>query len=253
MSPINVDVGIIGGSGFYELFGLENKVEERIDTPFGVVKIDIGELYGKKIAFLSRHGKGHKYPPHKINYRANAFAMFKLGANYVLATNAVGSLRENIPPGSIVIPDQIIDFTKNRVYTFFDGEFKIKMKDGREKGGVVHTDVTEPYCNYLREKIMKAADIIAYEHHERWDGKGYPEGLKGEEIPLLSRILSIVDAYDAMRSNRPYRAPISFEEALEEIIKNAGTQFDPQIARIFVEYVHEIDLTHFKEDTLRKS
>lgn len=160
MSPINVDVGIIGGSGFYELFGLENKVEERIDTPFGVVKIDIGELYGKKIAFLSRHGKGHKFPPHKINYRANAFAMFKLGANYVLATNAVGSLRENIPPGSIVIPDQIIDFTKNRVYTFFDGEFKIKMKDGREKGGVVHTDVTEPYCNYLREKIMKAAENL---------------------------------------------------------------------------------------------
>ncbi|MBO8166406.1 MAG: transporter substrate-binding domain-containing protein [Kosmotoga sp.] len=100
--------------------------------------------------------------------------------------------------------------------------------------------------------LKKMIPIIAA-HHERWDGKGYPEGLKGEEIPLLSRILSIVDAYDAMRSNRPYRAPISFEEALEEIIKNAGTQFDPQIARIFVEYVHEIDLTHFKEDTLRKS
>ncbi len=89
--------------------------------------------------------------------------------------------------------------------------------------------------------LEKVIPIIVA-HHERWDGKGYPEGLKGEEIPLLSRILSIVDAYDAMRSNRPYRPPLSFEEALEEIIKNAGTQFDPQIARLFVEHIHEIDI-----------
>ncbi|OAA29352.1 hypothetical protein AT15_02200 [Kosmotoga arenicorallina S304] len=95
--------------------------------------------------------------------------------------------------------------------------------------------------------LKKMIPIIAT-HHECWDGKGYPEGLKGEEIPLLSRILSIVDAYDAMRSNRPYRAPMSFEEALEEIIKNAGTQFDPQIVRVFVEYVHEIDLTLSMEE-----
>ncbi|MHA1590696.1 MAG: S-methyl-5'-thioadenosine phosphorylase [Candidatus Njordarchaeales archaeon] len=163
---MRVDAGIIGGSGFYEFFELENKEEKAIETPFGTVNVILGTLKEKKIAFVSRHGKGHKLPPHRVNYRANAFVFFRLGARYVIATNAVGSLRKDIPPGSLVIPDQVIDFTKSRVYTFFDGDFEIVFPDGRKKCGVVHTDVTEPYCNNLRKKILKAAEQIGIKVHD---------------------------------------------------------------------------------------
>jgi len=162
MNGYTAEIGIIGGSGFYELFNLADKELIEIETDFGDVSIEIGYVSGKKVAFLARHGKGHAVPPHRVNYRANALAMFKLGVNYVIATNAVGSLREKIVPGSIVIPDQIIDFTKTRHYTFFDGSFSIKMRSGATKGGVVHTDVTEPYCEELRKKIIKAAEVAGY-------------------------------------------------------------------------------------------
>jgi len=163
MSKISINIGVIGGSGFYELLGLEDEQEINVKTPFGPVHVNIGEISGRKIAFLARHGKGHKIPPHRINYRANAFAMFELGVKYTIATNAVGSLKEEIPPKSLVIPDQIIDFTKTRVYTFFDKDFEVTMPDGRKKGGVVHTDVTEPYCEYLRHKIIEAAKVLGIE------------------------------------------------------------------------------------------
>lgn len=150
-------IGIIGGSGFYEFFNMSNQTQINVETPFGKVSVTIGDILGKRIAFLARHGKGHALPPHKINYRANALALFYLGVKYVIATNATGSLRKEIKPGSIVVPDQIIDFTKNRVYTFFDGTFELTFPDGRIKKGVIHTDVTEPYCKKLREKIIRAA------------------------------------------------------------------------------------------------
>lgn len=162
MNEYDIDVGIIGGSGFYEFFNLADKETIKIKTMFGEVSVEIGYIARKKVAFLARHGKSHAVPPHKVNYRANALAMFKLGVNYVIATNAVGSLREKLVPGSIVIPNQIIDFTKTRHYTFFDGSFSIKMRSGVTKGGVVHTDVTEPYCEKLRKKIIRAAKIAGY-------------------------------------------------------------------------------------------
>ncbi|MGQ4892839.1 MAG: S-methyl-5'-thioadenosine phosphorylase [Candidatus Njordarchaeia archaeon] len=149
-------VGIIGGSGFYKLKGIEGIKDEVVDTPFGEVSLKIGNVDGHEVAFIPRHSEEHSIPPHKINYRANIFALFKLGVKYVIATNAVGSLKRGFQPGSIVLPDQIIDLTKNRTYTFFDGSFSVKMRDGTVKGGVVHTDVTEPYCNQLRGYIIEA-------------------------------------------------------------------------------------------------
>ncbi len=156
----SIDIGIIGGSGFYEIIGIEDVRQINVNTPFGEVEVTLGKLNGKDVAFIPRHGKGHKIPPHRINYRANAFAMFQLGAKYVLATNATGSLRKEIPPGALVIPHQIIDFTKNRVYTFFDGNFEIEFPDGKKKSGVIHTDMTEPYCAFLREKILEAGEKL---------------------------------------------------------------------------------------------
>ena len=149
-------VGVIGGSGFYKLEGIRAIEDKVIETPFGNVSLKIGFVDGKEVAFIPRHSEKHSIPPHKVNYRANIFALFKLGVKYVIATNAVGSLKRKFHPSSIVLPDQIIDLTKNRIYTFFDGSFSVKMRDGSVKEGVVHTDVTEPYCNKLRQYIVKA-------------------------------------------------------------------------------------------------
>ncbi len=157
-------IGVIGGSGLYELPGLSNAEEIMVDTPFGSVTLLRGLKGDKEVFFLSRHQKGHKVPPHVINYRANIYALFKLGVNYVISTNAVGSVREYIEPGYIVIPDQIIDLTKNRVYTFFDGDFEVEFPDGRKKSGVIHTDVSEPYCNLLRSKIKDAAEKLGLKY-----------------------------------------------------------------------------------------
>ena len=156
-------IGIIGGSGLYELMDLEKRHEIKISTPYGEVIAEKGFLIGKEVIFISRHQKGHKVPPHKVNYRANIYALFSEGANYVIATNAVGSLRSDLKPGTIILPDQIIDLTKNRVYTFFDGNFSVKMRDGKVKEGVVHTDMTEPYCSKLRGYIEKAANSLGIE------------------------------------------------------------------------------------------
>ena len=155
-----IDIGIIGGSGFYNLINIANTTTLRVKTAFGSVDVIKGNLGGKKIGFITRHGPKHTKPPHKVNYHANALALFLLGAKYVIATNAVGSLKKEFPPGSIIIVDQIIDFTKNRKTTFFDGEFELTMPDGRVKKGVVHTDVTEPYCSYLRKKIIESAEKL---------------------------------------------------------------------------------------------
>jgi len=148
-------VGVIGGSGFYEL--LSNVKEEKVNTIFGSARVYLGEVGGRKVAFIPRHGKGHVAPPHSINYRANILALRMVGVERVIASNAVGSLRENVDPGSVVIPHDFIDFTKNRVYTFFDGKTKIKIGN-REVSGVVHISMTpSPYCPELRQILIETA------------------------------------------------------------------------------------------------
>ena len=164
---LRVDIGVIGGSGFYKLFILENQEKIEVETPFGNVELTVGELEGLKIAFLPRHGEKHSVPPHLINYRANAYAMHLLGVRKVIATSAVGSLRRYILPGDIVVPDQIIDFTKNRVYTFFDGNFKVELPTGEVRSGVYHVDVTEPYCEELRKIIIDVAEKRNMRVHPR--------------------------------------------------------------------------------------
>ena len=140
-------IGIIGGSGFYELIKDPNIVV--VETPWGSCKLFAGEIGSKSVTFLPRHGEGHSVPPHLLNHRSHIYALFKHGVREVFATNAVGSIKEEIKPGEVVIVDQFIDFT-SAPPTFFDGEFQTEV-NGKIKKGVQHTDMTNPYSERLRK------------------------------------------------------------------------------------------------------
>jgi len=141
-------IGVIGGSGLYEMEGLENVRQLRVETPFGEPSDEYvtGVLNGVEMVFLPRHGRGHRYLPSEVNYRANIYGMKKLGVEQIISVSAVGSLKEAIEPGHIVIPDQFIDRTKGvRKDTFF-GE-----------GIVAHAGFADPVCHTLSEVIYSAA------------------------------------------------------------------------------------------------
>ena len=157
-------VALIGGSGLQKIENFNVEEKKVISTPFGEAEIFIIRLSNHPVIFLPRHREGHKLPPHKINYRANIYALYKMGVDYIIATNAVGSLRNDIKPGTFVFPDQIIDMTKNRVYTFFDGDFEVKLKSGEIRKGVVHIDVTNPYCEKLRSIFKEAAKNLGIDY-----------------------------------------------------------------------------------------
>jgi len=143
-------LGIIGGSGLYEIEGVSRKETKRIKTPFGDPSdfYTIGILSGKEVAFLPRHGLKHSIQPHKVNYRANIWGFKELGAERILAISAAGGISDDLAPGAIVIPDQIIDMTSNRDATFYEGE------------KVVHIDFTEPYCPELRKLMIEAGKRV---------------------------------------------------------------------------------------------
>ena len=150
-------LALIGGTGVYDPDLLDGVVEESVSTPYGVVDIYLGSFRGVEVVFMPRHGRGHTIPPHKINYRGNIWALEPLGVTKVVATAAVGSMNEAMQPGHFVVLDQFIDFTKNRPFTFFDGE----------DGLVVHTDFTEPYCSSLRKVIQEAGTELKLDLHSR--------------------------------------------------------------------------------------
>ncbi len=140
-------LGVIGGSGLYDLPGLTNIEEKAISTPFGMPSDPIvtGTLNGRQVAFLPRHGKGHRFTPSEVNYRANIFALKSLGVTHILSVSAVGSLQEKFAPGTVVIPNQLLDKTTHmRERTFFG------------KGVVGHISLADPYCPQL-QKIALAA------------------------------------------------------------------------------------------------
>jgi 5'-methylthioadenosine phosphorylase len=151
------DIGILGGSGFYDpsLFG--PMAEIKMNTPYGSPSdiISVAEFKGIKVAFLPRHGKRHSIPPHLINYRANIWAMKDLGVKRIVSPSAVGSLRDEMKPGDLVIPDQFIDFTKGRKSTFFDGAV------------VGHFSLADPYCPELRKLSAETAKELGMTYHDR--------------------------------------------------------------------------------------
>lgn len=142
-------LAIIGGTGLDSLGILEVHKREVIETPYGSPSgaVTRGTLFGKEILFLPRHGYNHSFPPHKINYRANLWALRELGADIILAIAAVGSIRDDMKPSQLVIPDQVIDYTWGRKCTYFDGD----------TDEVVHIDFTNPYCEDLRQQIIQTA------------------------------------------------------------------------------------------------
>jgi 5'-methylthioadenosine phosphorylase len=151
-----VPIGIIGGSGLYEIEGLKVLEEREVDTPFGPpsAPLVIGELGGRRVAFLPRHGRHHEFSPSTLPYRANIWAMKQAGVFWLMAVNAVGSLREEIAPGQFVIPHQIIDKTHKRPNTLYDGF-------------VAHVSLAEPFEAMLRQVLIEATRECGVALHER--------------------------------------------------------------------------------------
>ncbi|MCS7213493.1 MAG: S-methyl-5'-thioadenosine phosphorylase [Candidatus Calescibacterium sp.] len=140
-------IGIIGGTGLYNIEDLKILEEVEVDTPFGKPsdKIILGELEKRKVAFLPRHSRKHTIPPHRINFRANIFAMKKIGVQRILSVSAVGSMKEHIRPGNAVVVSQFIDMTVSRPRTFF------------EEGIVVHVGFSDPVCPEMFESLSEAS------------------------------------------------------------------------------------------------
>ena len=142
----HADIGIIGGSGFYEFFPDPERIE--IETPFGSpsAPVMLGEVEGRRVAFIPRHGEKHQYAPHKVNYRANLWALRAVGVRQVLAPCAVGSLQPHLQPGAFVVPDQVVDRTYRTGHTVWEAE-----------GPVVHVPFADPYCSRGRGALVAAA------------------------------------------------------------------------------------------------
>jgi 5'-methylthioadenosine phosphorylase len=203
------DVGVIGGSGLYAL--LQDATEHEVSTPYGPPSdpITVAEVGGRRVAFLPRHGRDHRFPPHKIPYRANLWALRSLGVRQIIAPCAVGGLRSELGPGTFVVPDQLIDRTSGRAQTYYDT-------------GAVHLNFADPYCPVGRATIMGAAEEIApvdggtmvvvegprfsTRAESRWftsiggtivNMTGHPEAVLARELALCYSSIALVTDLDA--------------------------------------------------------
>jgi 5'-methylthioinosine phosphorylase len=155
---MSIDLAVIGGTGLYNFPGLKEVERRDVATPFGAPSalVVTGELRSKRVAFLARHGESHTLAPHRVNYRANLWALHSLGARVVVGVNAVGGIRADMGPRQLVVPEQIIDYTHGRITSFCD-------VDGAK---VEHIDFSEPYSAVLRARLLAAArqagiDVVA--------------------------------------------------------------------------------------------
>ena len=149
-------IAIIGGTGIYSPEALQGFEEKVIDTPYGQALCNIGELAGNQVVFITRHGVGHKTAPHKVNYRANIWALKSLGTEEIFATTAVGSLNPEMKAGHFVVCSNVLDFTKSRINTFYD----------TPERGVVHVDFSYPYCPCVRERIIRCLEKLDIPFHK---------------------------------------------------------------------------------------
>ncbi|HOK17650.1 MAG TPA: S-methyl-5'-thioadenosine phosphorylase [Caldisericia bacterium] len=242
-------IGIIGGSGVYDVDELKNISENNLITPFGIFEYIMGEYENKEVVFVTRHGKGHTLPPHMISYKKIIWGMKELGVEKIIATSASGSLNLNMKPGDFVIIDQFIDFTDSREITFFD-----------TPGNVVHTDMTEPYCEYLRiliKDIMMALNLSFHEkgtyvtmNGPRYETKaeinmlkilggdivgmtGTPEVILANEMKICYASIGIVTNFAAGISDKK----ISHEEVIEMMDKKI-----PILKKVIFEVIKKIDI-----------
>lgn len=153
MTKDRADIGVFGGSGFYDF--LKDTREVHVHTPYGCPSdaITLADVNGKKVAFLPRHGKKHTIPPHMINYRANLYAMKELGVSRIISPCAAGSLQKHVAPGHFVICDQFVDYTQGRPDTYYDGPL------------TTHVSLAEPYCPQLRDIAVQSAANNGIECH----------------------------------------------------------------------------------------
>ncbi len=149
-------IAIIGGTGIYSPEALAGFEQRIVQTPYGPALCNIGEMAGNQVIFITRHGVGHKTAPHKVNYRANIWALKSLGTEEIFATTAVGSLNQEMKAGHFVVCDNVLDFTKSRINTFYD----------TPERGVVHVDFSYPYCPALREKVIKCLEQTDITFHK---------------------------------------------------------------------------------------
>lgn len=159
MAIEQVEIGVIGGSGLYEMEGLTDVEEVVVDTPFGPPSdaLVVGRLHGRRVAFLPRHGRGHRILPGELNSRANIYALKSIGCRWVIGVCACGSLRESIAPGHIVVPDGLLDRTQGRDQSFFG------------QGVAGHVSVADPFCPELSEALYEAAVESGAESHRGGD------------------------------------------------------------------------------------
>ena len=210
--PAKADIGVIGGSGFYEL--LDSGHDIAVETPFGPPSdpVVVGDVAGRRVAFLPRHGRDHRFPPHRIPYRANLWALRSLGVRQVIAPSAVGSLTPSLRPGTLVIPDQLVDRTIGRAQTYYDA------------GGPVHVAFADPYCPRGRAHAIAAARAVGWtmadsgtlvviegprfstRAESRWYAAqgwtligmtGHPEAVLARELALCYTPLALVTDTDA--------------------------------------------------------
>jgi 5'-methylthioadenosine phosphorylase len=209
---VRAEIGVFGGSGFYSF--LDDAAEVAVDTPFGAPSAPVvtGEIAGRRLAFLPRHGRAHELPPHRIPYRANLWAFKELGVTRVLAPTAAGSLQPHVRRGHFVISDQVVDRTSGRASTYYDGP------------ETVHVSLADPYCDEMRAVAAKAARGLGIEVHEtgtvvviegprfstraesRWFASmgwevvnmtQYPEVALARELELCYCNISLITDYDA--------------------------------------------------------
>lgn len=236
------EIGVIGGSGFYSF--LDDVTEVTLDTPYGEPSdsLFLGELAGRRVAFLPRHGRKHHLPPHRINYRANMWALRSAGVRQVLGPCAVGGLRSEYGPGTLLVPDQLVDRTKSRVQTYFDGE---ALADGSVPN-VVHLTFADPYCEAGRQASLAAARAHDWEPvdggtlcvvegprfstraESEWHASqgwsvvgmtGHPEAALARELGLCYSSLTLVTDLDAGAETGE---GVSHEEVLRVFGENVG-------------------------------
>ena len=229
-------IGVIGGSGFYSL--LEKKEDEEWpENIYGRTSsaIAIGEIGGRKVAFLTRHGKKHEIPPHKIPYRANIFALKELGVEHIISASAVGSLKPDIKPGEFVIPNQFVNFTQRRGDSFYDGP------------DTTHISTADPFCFHLRELLVAKSQDARLSVHpngtavvvqgprfstkaesgfyrsQGWDIINmtmYPEMVLARELELCYANISLVTDYDTGVKDAPGAQPVTLDEVVRVFNEN---------------------------------
>ncbi|MDQ1483631.1 MAG: 5-methylthioadenosine phosphorylase [Actinomycetota bacterium] len=238
---LHADLGVIGGSGFYAFLTEPEPVV--VSTPYGPpsAPVSVGRVGGRSVAFLPRHGARHEYPPHRVNYRANVWALRSLGVRRILAPCAVGSLQAELGPGVLVVPDQLVDRTSGRVQTYMDS-------------GAAHVGFADPYCPALRAALVAATDDIvdggtmvvvegprfSTRAESQWyaaqgwslvNMTGYPEAVLARELALCYATIALVTDRDAgISSGQAVRQGDVFAEFALNIERLRGLLVDVLVA-----------------------